>query len=157
MQLSQLLSLLYPGILQPLHTMLIGSSKSDWWAVWTPDAEAAFIRVKEALADVTLLVHPQSDAPTCLIADASDVAVGAVLQQQIHSVWSLLAYFSWKLSPAETRYSTFDCKLLVVYLAIKHFRHSIEGRQFFIITDHKPLTFAFAYNTSYNTIQYSAV
>ena len=131
-------------ILQPLHNMLTGSSKSDQRLVWTPDAEAALTEVKEALSNATLLVHPQSDAPTCIITDVSDIAVGAVLQQQINFVWSPLAYFSRKLSPAETRYSTFDRELLVVYLAIKHFRHSIKGRQFFIITDHKPLTFALA-------------
>ena len=94
-------------ILQPLHSLLIGSSKSDRCLAWTPDAEAAFTCVKEALEDATLLVHLQSDAPTCLITDASDTAVCAVLQQRINSVWSLLAYFSRKLSPAETRYSTF--------------------------------------------------
>ena len=99
-------------ILQPLHTMLTGSSKSDRRLVWTLEAGAAFTRIKEALADATLLVHPQSDAPTCLITDASDVAVGAVLQQQINSVWSPLAYFSRKLTPAEARYSTFDRELL---------------------------------------------
>ena len=28
----------------------------------------------------------------------------------------------------------------MVYLAIKHFRHLVEGRSFFVVTDHKPLT-----------------
>ena len=138
-------------ILQPLHTMLTGSSKSDQCLVWTPEAEAAFTRVKEALADATLLVHPQSDAPTCLITDASDIAVGAVLQQQIDSVWSPLAYFSRKLTPAETRYSTSDRELLAVYLAIRHFQHFIERRQFFDITDHKPLTFALASQSKHHS------
>ena len=129
-------------ILQPLNAMLTGPSKGDRCLVWTPDAEAAFIAIKEALADATLLVHLQADAPTCLITDASDVAVGAVLQQKINSVWSPIAFFSRKLQPAETRYSTFDRELLAVYLAIRHFRHFVEGRSFFVVTDHKPLTFA---------------
>ena len=29
-----------------------------------------------------------------------------------------------------------------MYLAVKHFQHSLEGRQFVIYTDHCPLTFA---------------
>ncbi len=50
--------------------------------------------------------------------------------------------FSKKMNPAETRYSTFDRELLAVYLAIKHFRHFLEGRDFHVLTDHKPLTYA---------------
>ena len=48
------------------------------------------------------------------------------------------------MKPAETRYSTFDHELLAKYLAIKHFQHFVEGRQFHVLTDHKPLTFAFS-------------
>ena len=51
--------------------------------------------------------------------------------------------FSKRLKPAETRYSTFDHELLAIYLAIKHFQHFVEGRQFQVLKDHKPLTFAF--------------
>ena len=74
--------------------------------------------------------------------DASDVAVGAALQQQINGEWQPIAYFSKKMKPAETRYSTFDRELLAVYLAIKHFHHFLEGRQFYVLTDHKPLVHA---------------
>ena len=42
----------------------------------------------------------------------------------------------------KTKYSTYDRELLAVYLAIKWFRHFVEGRQFSITTDHKSLTFA---------------
>ena len=68
--------------------------------------------------------------------DASDVAVGAVLQQLIDNQWCPVAFFSTKLKPAETRYSTFDRELLAIYLGIKHFRHFVEGRQFHVLTDH---------------------
>ena len=74
--------------------------------------------------------------------DASDTAVGAVLQQNIDNTWRPISFFSRKMTPAETRYSTFDRELLAVYLAIKHFRHFLEGRPFHVLTDHKPLTFA---------------
>ena len=46
------------------------------------------------------------------------------------------------MKPAETRYSSFDRELLAVYLTIRHFRHFLEGRQFHILMDHKPLTLA---------------
>ena len=74
--------------------------------------------------------------------DASDTAVGAVLQQHINDIWKPISFFSRKLTPAECRYSTFDRELLAVYLGIKHFRHFLEGRSFHVLTDHKPLTYA---------------
>lgn len=94
------------------------------------------------LAQATLLTHPKPGAPTNIMTDASDTAVGAVLQQHINGEWHPIAYFSKKLQPAESRYSAFDRELLAIYLAIKHFQHFLEGRPFHIFTDHKPLTCA---------------
>ena len=74
--------------------------------------------------------------------DASGTAVGAALQQYIDGSWTPISFFSKKLKPAEVRYSTFDRELLAIFLAIKHFRHFLEGRHFHILTDHKPLTYA---------------
>ena len=61
--------------------------------------------------------------------------------QNINDTWQPIS-FSRKMIPAEPRYSTFDRELLAVYLAIKHFRHFLEGRQFHVLTDHNPLTYA---------------
>jgi len=57
-------------------------------------------------------------------------------------MWCPITYFSKKLRLPETCYSTFDRELLAVYLAIRHFRHFVEGREFHIRTDHKPLIYA---------------
>ena len=48
--------------------------------------------------------------------DASDTVVVAVLQQEIDHQWQPTAFFSKKLTPAETKYSTFDKELLAIYL-----------------------------------------
>ena len=98
--------------------------------------------LSEIMADASLLAYPQPDAPTNIMTDASSNAVGAVLQQQVNDTWRPIAFFSKTLKPRETKYSTFDRELLAVYLAITHFRYFIEGRQFHILTDHKPLVFA---------------
>ena len=60
-----------------------------------------------ALSEAVMLVHPQQHAPTCITTDASNRAVGAVLEQ----------FFSKKLSLAELKYSAFDPELLAAYLA----------------------------------------
>ncbi|KAK3752991.1 hypothetical protein QZH41_016305 [Actinostola sp. cb2023] len=44
--------------------------------------------------------------------------------------------------------STFGRELLGIYLGIKHFRHLLEGRDFYVLTDHKPLTYIFNCNSA---------
>ena len=104
--------------MQPLHSLIKGKSQT---LTWTDEATASFNATKDALANASLLAYPTPDAPTCLMTDASDTAVGAVLQQNINGTWQPISFFSRKMTPAESRYSTFDHELLAVYLAIKHF------------------------------------
>ena len=68
--------------------------------------------------------------------------VGGVLQQPTTRGWQPLAFFSQKLTVTEVKYSTFDRKLLAAYSAIRHFRFLLEGHQFCLLTDHKPLVTA---------------
>ena len=132
-------------ILNPPHHLL-KTTRGDF--NWSSAADNAFEQAEELLATATLLNHPAPDAPTCIMTDASDVAVGAVLQQFIDGIWKPISYFSRKLNPAESRYSTYDQELLAIYLSIRHFRHFIEGRVFHVVTDHKPLTYSLATNSN---------
>ena len=110
------------------------SPKSNFDLKWNESAISAFIESKQILANATLLEH---SAPLRITCDTSDFAVGGVLQQYIDNVWQPLSFFSKKLTPAETRYSAFDRKLLAVYATIRHFRQNLEGHYFFMNTDHK--------------------
>ena len=122
--LNQLLTAANEG-----HTRL--SPKSNFDLKWNDSANFVFIESKQILANATFLVHPDHTAPLNITCDASDFAVGGVLQQYINNVWQPLS---------ETRYSALDRKLLAVYATIRHFRHNLEGRYFFVNTDPKPLT-----------------
>ena len=53
----------------------------------------AFESSKIALAGATLLCHPMPDAEISLTSDASDDAVGAVLEQRVNGSWQPLAFF----------------------------------------------------------------
>ena len=128
-------------VLQPLTQLLSNCKSSTKSIAWGDDVATAFSTIKEMLAQATLLTHPKPEAPTNIMTDASDTAVGTVLQQHINGEWHPIAYFSKKLKPAESRYSAFNRELLAVYLAIKHFRHFLEARPFQVLTDHKPLTY----------------
>jgi hypothetical protein len=88
--------------------------------------------------------HPDSTADLSLMVDASETHVGAVLQQRERGspAWRPLGFLSHKLAAAQTHYSAFDRDLLAIYSGIRCFRYMLEGRQFIVFTDYKPLTFA---------------
>lgn len=130
-------------LMRPLHAALSGTSKNADLN-WTSEMRKAFHLTKDALAHATMLVHPRNNAVLALTVDASDVAVGGVLEQEVAGKWQPLAFFSRQLRTPEQKYSAFDRELLALYLAIRHFRYMLEGRPFKAFTDHKPLTFAFA-------------
>ena len=100
----------------------------------------AFFAAKLLLAPVQVLTYPVPDAALSLAVDASDSHIGAVLQQRLRGSWAPLAFFSKKLSSAESKYSAFDCELLVAYSSIRHFGFLLEARVFTLFTNHKPLT-----------------
>ncbi|KAK5910103.1 hypothetical protein CesoFtcFv8_003971 [Champsocephalus esox] len=127
--------------MRPLYEALKG--KTPVQAIdWTAEADVAFAEVKTALAQAALLAHPSSTAPISITTDASDYAVGAVHEQWVEGAWQPLAFFSRQLTSREHRYSAFDRELLGLYLAVRHFRFMLEGREFTPFVDHKPLTFA---------------
>ncbi|CAF96157.1 unnamed protein product [Tetraodon nigroviridis] len=128
-------------LLQPLYEALRLKKATDQ-VDWTAERVRAFEGAKSALANATLLAHPAPGADIALTTDASDVAVGAVVEQGVGGVWQPLAFFSRKLRDNERKYSVFDRELLALYLATRHFRFLLEGRSFTAYVDHKPLTFA---------------
>ena len=134
-------------IIKPLNDLSTTVKDDSQKLQWNSQAATAFTNIKQALASATLLFHPKQEAPTSIMTDASDYAVGAVLQQYVDQQWCPIAYFSKKLKRSETKYSTYDRELLAIYLAIKHFRHFLEGRTFTVFTDHKPLTYSLSMTT----------
>ena len=130
-----------PGIahiLAPLHGALKGKLKQKKLS-WNPALQKSFDTAKEAVSKAVLLSFPTRDARLQLHTDASDVAIGAALQQMTPHGPAPIAFFSRKLSDTEQRYCTFDRELLAVYAAIRHFRHFVEAVPFEIFTDHMPL------------------
>ena len=123
----------------PLYQVLAGKPTNF---LWNADQQSAFNDTKQALAEAAILCYPQPGAPLILTTDASDIAIGAVLETLVSNVPQPLSFYSRTLHKAERNYSTFDKELLAVHSAIRHFRHMLEGSQFTIQTDHRPLVTA---------------
>ena len=89
-----------------------------------------------------MLATPNGADNLFLVTDASNVAIGAVLEQGTDGHRRPLGFFSRKLNTPQQKYNTFDRELPAVHSAIRHFRHMLEGTSYTICTDHKPLVTA---------------
>lgn len=130
----------------PFYELLkIKSRKNDKTKInWTNDLDNAFAAVKAAFSNFVLLHFPQDDVHLLLTTDASNVAIGGVLEQVTATgERQPLAFYSRKLTDNESRWSTYDKELLALYASVEHFRHLVEGRELQLITDHKPLIYMF--------------
>ena len=71
--------------------------------------------------------------------DASDYCIGGVLQQDIGNGLQPVAYFSKKLTGAPRNYATHERELLAIVVAVKKWRHYVDGKVTKVVTDHAPL------------------
>ena len=65
-----------------------------------------------------------------------------LLLEPYYKNWLTIPGSQSPISPGNSRQQKLDTvlltELLAVYLAVKHFKHFVEGRRFFILTDHAP-------------------
>ena len=118
---------------------------------WTPEMQSSFEAIKEALANATMLHHPDPSLPLAVTTDASDVAIGAVVEQRGPNGWEPLAFFSKKLSDSQQKWPPYDRELHACHKAVRHFRHMVEGRSFTLYTDHQSLIPSMAKKTEAQT------
>ena len=106
---------------------------------WNDKLQYSFDSIKQALANATLLHHPDSSLPLAVTTDASDVAIGGVIEQRGPEGWEPLAFFSKKLTTGQAAWCPYDRELLAAHQGIRHFKHMVEGRAFTLYTDHQSL------------------
>ena len=106
---------------------------------WSDDMQSSFEAIKDALANSTMLHHPDPNLPLSITTDASDVAMGAVIEQRGPQGWEPLAFWSKKLSDTQQNWCPYDRELNAAHKAIRHFKHMVEGRPFTLYTDHQSL------------------
>ena len=112
--------------------------------VWDDVCEGAFRTLKAALISAPVLAYPTREGHFTLSTDASDVGIGAVLEQDQEEggqvVKRVIAYASKTLSDTQRRYCMTNKELLAVVMAIELFRYYRTGRHFTVVTDHASLT-----------------
>ncbi|KAJ8407410.1 hypothetical protein AAFF_G00279840 [Aldrovandia affinis] len=104
-----------------------------------PEQRRAFNALKDELARAGTLAYFDKDAETKVIADASPVGLGAVLVQVQQGEEVPICYVSRSLSDCERKYSQTEREALGLVWACERLHPYIYGRQFTLVTDHKPL------------------
>lgn len=125
----------FASVVEPLTRLTKKNTEFDW----TDEAQEAFESLKTALIDVTSLAFPYPDRLLCSIRDASDVAIGAVLSQNVDGMERPIAFFSRVLNPTQRNYCTTRREHLAVISALQHFRHYLLGQTIILRTDHYSL------------------
>src|SRR5438309_12099120 len=98
--------------------------------------------MKEAVINHPVLEFYDETADIRIIADASNVKLGAACEQSKDAKnWHPIAFASRLLTDVERRYSTSERELLACIFALKEFRPYVYGRRFKLLTDHLALKY----------------
>ena len=110
----------FSEVAAPLHDLIKFSQQHPGSPfTWTPTHQTAFDALKLLLTSPPTLTLPDLTRPFSVTTDASNAAISAVLTQDGVPV----AYFSAKLSPAESLLETDERETLAVVRAFLHWRH----------------------------------
>ena len=109
---------------------------------WSKVEEESFVKLKATLPSSTVLRLPDFERQFVVTSDASDVSVGAILEQDFAHGLQPIAFASRKLNNAESRYSAYERELLGIIWALGQWRHYFQSAPLIIVrTDHSPLRY----------------
>lgn len=122
--------------LNPLYSLLKKNNKFKW----SVEQQAAFELIKKELVSSKVLVHYEPNLPLILACDASCSGIAAVISHQYtNGDTHPIAYASRSLTASERGYSQIDKEALAIIFGVKKFHQYLFGRQFTLLSDHKPL------------------
>ena len=127
----------FSAIARPLCTLLA----KDVPFTWSQACEAAFSKLKTMLVSPPIMRSPNWNLPFEIMCDASDYAIGAVLEQREDKKAFVIYYASKTLDSAQENYTTTEKEFLAVVFALEKFRSYIVGSPVTIFTDHAALKY----------------
>ncbi|XP_063955562.1 uncharacterized protein K02A2.6-like [Lytechinus pictus] len=124
------------SVLAPLHKLL---QKEQKWE-WSKAQQEAYEKCKRMLTSDALLVHYDNRRELKMSCDASSYGVGAVISHVMdNGETKPIAFASRTLTKSERNYAQIEKEALGIIFGIKKFHQYLLGRNFTLITDHKPL------------------
>ncbi|KAL0832527.1 hypothetical protein ABMA28_000738 [Loxostege sticticalis] len=125
----------FSAVAEPLSRL---TKKNSVWK-WEQEQEAAYKELKKRLTSAPVLRQADELLPYTLKTDASNYALGAVLEQGEGDNEHPVEYASRLLNSAERNYTTTEREALAVVWALNRFRGYVEGVPVTVVTDHQAL------------------
>jgi hypothetical protein len=123
-------------------TDLTGGPK-DQPVTLSAEAQTAWREIRDLITNLPIFKPFDWCLPVVLETDASLKYIGAALLQPYmfgnRSILHPAGYYSKKLDKTQTRYASQERELLAIVLALRHWRHWIEGGNVTVVTDHESL------------------
>ena len=108
--------------------------------VFTAEHENAVREIKQLLTtEPCMLYLPDLNRPFRLDTDASEIAAGAVLCQEIDGKDRVIGYFSRAFNDAQKKYAPTLRECLAAVWGVQHFRCYLQNGSFTLVTDHSAL------------------
>jgi len=127
----------FATIAAPLHQL----TKHGESFVQNAERQQALDTLKSALSSAPILAMPRDEGLYVVDVDASNVGVGAVIQQYQDGHLCVTAYASRTFNRAESNYSITRREMLAAVYGLKQFKQYPLGRHFVLRSDHAALTF----------------
>ena len=117
-------------------------NRKDKKFVWTGNAQVAFELAKSRLTSPSVIYFADFSRTFILVTDASQIAVGAALLQNIDDRQKIIAVASKTLNPTMQRWSVTEKECYGILWACEKFEYFLRGpKPFLILTDHRSLIF----------------
>ncbi|GJZ87237.1 reverse transcriptase domain-containing protein [Tanacetum coccineum] len=114
------------------------------YPIFVKECIEAFNILKKKLTEASILVAPDWDLPFEIMCDASDYAVGAVLEQRKTKHFQPIHYASKTMTDAQAHYTTTKKELLAVVYAFEKFQPYLVLSKTIVYMDHSALKYLLA-------------
>nr|GEX26312.1 DNA-directed DNA polymerase [Tanacetum cinerariifolium] len=135
-------------IAQPMTRLL----EKDTPFLFSKKCVKAFQTFKRKLTEAPIMIAPDWDMTFDLICDASNFAIGVVLEERQDKHFRRIHYVSKTMTEVESSYTTTKKEMLAVVYAFEKFWSYLILNKSIVYTDHSPLKYLFVKKDSKEAI-----
>ena len=106
---------------------------------WDPESVKAFEALRSALGEGQQVFQLDPDQPFVLKTDASDFAIGAVLEQERNGKGAPVAFHSRKLTGSQINWTAREKETYAIVVALRKWAGWIGFQPVVVLTDHRSL------------------